>query len=186
MSTDGAEHATFLALGEQPLVEPGEIFALDSTRYPDGNYGLRLRVVHSDANYDEYVTPVTILNSQPVDAASPVLLATTPAGGAAWDGSPIIFTFDRAMATATITVTPNIEGKTSVDGAKVAFTPADKPTPNTLYRFTITEGQAADGTPLAYAQKLTVQAIGPLAVAASQPSDGAEDADPTAPITSNL
>ncbi|MEZ4832191.1 MAG: hypothetical protein R2873_09355 [Caldilineaceae bacterium] len=48
------EAETFLALGEDPEPEPAFLAAVDTTRYPDGEHMLRLRVVHSDMNYDEY------------------------------------------------------------------------------------------------------------------------------------
>ncbi|MEZ4635346.1 MAG: hypothetical protein R2856_10320 [Caldilineaceae bacterium] len=48
------EAETFLALGEDPEPEPAFLAAVDTTRYPDGEHMLRLRVVHSDMNYDDY------------------------------------------------------------------------------------------------------------------------------------
>ncbi len=53
---------TFIAVGEQRLSEAGLLSAFDTTLYPDGNHRLRLRVVHSNLNYDEYFTPITINN----------------------------------------------------------------------------------------------------------------------------
>jgi peptidoglycan/xylan/chitin deacetylase (PgdA/CDA1 family) len=53
---------TFLALGEAPLAETAELFAWDTTLYPNGDHRLRLRVVYEALNYDEYVVPVTIAN----------------------------------------------------------------------------------------------------------------------------
>ena len=48
-----ADATTFLALGETP----GEFtYTLDTTGLPPGEHALRLRVVRSDSNYDEYVT----------------------------------------------------------------------------------------------------------------------------------
>lgn len=55
--------ATFLALGENPVTERSVLTNWDTTRYPDGNHTLRLRVVHTNLNYDEYYTPVVILNA---------------------------------------------------------------------------------------------------------------------------
>ena len=60
--------ATFLALGEQPQASTGALTILDTARFPDGNYGLRLRVVRHDGNYDEYINQIVIANHV---AASP-------------------------------------------------------------------------------------------------------------------
>ena len=89
---DGNEtQATFLAVGEQPVPTPAELLLWDTTPFPDGKHQLRLRVVRSDGNYDEYFTPVTIANATPAGAAGPTLLATSPANGASWDGGPVSF-----------------------------------------------------------------------------------------------
>lgn len=54
--------ATFLALGESPVTN-GDLFTWDTTRYPNGHHILRLRVVHSNLNYEESFVPVTIANA---------------------------------------------------------------------------------------------------------------------------
>ena len=56
------EQTTFIAMGEQHQPEAGLLSTLDTTLYPDGHHRLRLRVVHSNLNYDEYYTPITINN----------------------------------------------------------------------------------------------------------------------------
>jgi len=62
---DGDENqTTFLAVGEQRLSEAGLLSTLDTTLYPDGHHRLRLRVVHSNLNYDEYFTSITINNNR--------------------------------------------------------------------------------------------------------------------------
>jgi hypothetical protein len=54
-----ADAAIFLALGNAP----GEFSTkVDSTAFPNGEHALRLRVVRSDANYDEYITKFVIAN----------------------------------------------------------------------------------------------------------------------------
>ncbi|MFN8465790.1 MAG: polysaccharide deacetylase family protein [Caldilineaceae bacterium] len=58
---DGAGE-TFLAFGESPVVDPAELYTWDTTRYPNGEHVLRLRVVYEGMNYDEYAVPVTIAN----------------------------------------------------------------------------------------------------------------------------
>ena len=54
--------ATFLAVGEEPVHTPMALATVDTRRYPDGNHSLRLRVVHSNLNYDEYIVPITVNN----------------------------------------------------------------------------------------------------------------------------
>jgi hypothetical protein len=47
----------FLAVGD----DPGEFtYTLDATAWPAGAYALRLRVVRTDSNYDEYTSKITI------------------------------------------------------------------------------------------------------------------------------
>jgi hypothetical protein len=117
------------------------------------------------------------------ESPAPVLLATTPASGASWDGSPVVFTFNEAMASAQLAVTPELAGETTVDGATVIFTPADSPAANTLYRFGFVEATAASGAAISSVLEITLQSTGPLGVLSTQPSDGAADVDPNTPIT---
>jgi len=54
-----ANAAIFLATGDKP----GEFsYTVDTTAFPNGEHALRLRVVRSDSNYDEYVTKFTVAN----------------------------------------------------------------------------------------------------------------------------
>ena len=53
---------TFLALGDTPVGEARDLYAWDTTLYPNGKHVLRLRVVYEGMNYDEYNVPVTIAN----------------------------------------------------------------------------------------------------------------------------
>lgn len=177
-----ADQATFLALGEAPVPAPAELSVFDTTAYPDGQHTLRLRVVRGDTNYDEYFTAILIANQIPVDAPAPVLLTTDPANGAAWDGGPVTFTFDKPLAAAQILVSPALEGATSVDGASALFTPASAPASGVRYRFTVADAAAEDGTALASAPTIVLNAAGAAGVAATQPADGAEEADANAPI----
>jgi lipoprotein-anchoring transpeptidase ErfK/SrfK len=57
------DQATFLAVGEKPETQVALLAEVDTTRYPDGEHQLRLRVVHSNLNYDEYFTQVKIANA---------------------------------------------------------------------------------------------------------------------------
>jgi hypothetical protein len=91
----------FLAVGETPVIEPGELFRLDTKRYANGEHKLRLRVVYRGMNYDEHFTPIRIENlgaltlpaaapstpvtetvSAPVDAPLAVFRTDGPADGA--------------------------------------------------------------------------------------------------------
>jgi lipoprotein-anchoring transpeptidase ErfK/SrfK len=66
--------ATFVALGDEPIDGPETLAILDTSLYPDGEHQLRLRVVHSNLNYDEYFTPIRIDNGLPKAAsAKPVV-----------------------------------------------------------------------------------------------------------------
>ncbi len=58
-----AENATYIDFLRAPRRSAAPFTTLDTTRYPDGDHTLRLRVVQDDYNYDEYFTPVTIDNS---------------------------------------------------------------------------------------------------------------------------
>ncbi|HRA68054.1 MAG TPA: Ig-like domain-containing protein, partial [Caldilinea sp.] len=116
-------------------------------------------------------------------AAAPVLLATTPASGANWDGDPVTFTFDQAIASAQLAVLPALAGETSVEGDAVIFTPTDAPAASTRYRFSFAEATAASGAAVAGVIEITLQSIGPLGVVSTQPSDGAVEVDPNSPIT---
>lgn len=53
---------TFLAVGDWKAPQASQIFTWDTALYPNGDHLLRLRVVRSDYNYDEYFAPVTIGN----------------------------------------------------------------------------------------------------------------------------
>jgi peptidoglycan/xylan/chitin deacetylase (PgdA/CDA1 family) len=66
----------FLAFGEEPIPSPSRLFALDTRLYPDGEHQLRLRVVHSNLNYDEYFLPIRIANQS---SSSPIVPAPSQA-----------------------------------------------------------------------------------------------------------
>ncbi len=60
-----ANAAIFLALGEKP----GDFsYSLNTVGLPEGEHALRLRVVRTDSNYDEYVNKFTIANSSALPA----------------------------------------------------------------------------------------------------------------------
>ena len=93
--------ATFLALGETPVDAGGELFAWDTTRYPNGQHILRLRVVHSNLNYDETFAPVIIVNAGAPTAEKAQIegseeTKTEPAAEvkATPDATPVVFRSD--------------------------------------------------------------------------------------------
>jgi len=77
--------AHFLALGEKPVPDVRLLTTFDSRHFPDGDYLLRLRVVHSNLNYEEILLPLAIQNGDaPADAsaAAAPLEGETPAADA--------------------------------------------------------------------------------------------------------
>ena len=54
------EQATFLAVDDAPRIR--RLTGFDSRNYPNGTHQLRLRVVHSNLQYDEYFSTITIAN----------------------------------------------------------------------------------------------------------------------------
>jgi hypothetical protein len=57
LPNNNANAAIFLAVGEKP----GEFtYSFDTTRWPAGEHTLRLRVVRTNSNYDEYFTKFTL------------------------------------------------------------------------------------------------------------------------------
>jgi hypothetical protein len=51
-----------VSLGVQKGQQWGKIFTLDTTKQPNGQHKLRLRIVRSDTNYDEYFLNIVIKN----------------------------------------------------------------------------------------------------------------------------
>jgi peptidoglycan/xylan/chitin deacetylase (PgdA/CDA1 family) len=84
--------ATFVALGEEPHFQQDLLTTLDSARYPNGAHVLRLRVVHSNMNYDEYIAQVTFDNPLQSTNGLPISGLPTYRGT---DSEPVIYlTFD--------------------------------------------------------------------------------------------
>ncbi len=88
---------TFVAVGEAQQLDLGHLATLDTTLYPNGKHILRLRVVHSNLNYDEYFTSITIDNpnaavgavpavNTPVDETVTALVPNHPLGENVPDG----------------------------------------------------------------------------------------------------
>lgn len=92
--------ALFVALGEKIQPTPAIFTQLDTTRYANGYYVLRLRVVRHDANYDEYFRSLTILNPHsllpPLGQGVPegrhwIEVALTTQTLTAWQGNVPVF-----------------------------------------------------------------------------------------------
>lgn len=64
------EDATFIHRASGRKVRVSNLTAFDSSKYPDGEHRLRLRVVRDGMNYDEYFTTLVIDNSNNVDSGS--------------------------------------------------------------------------------------------------------------------
>jgi peptidoglycan/xylan/chitin deacetylase (PgdA/CDA1 family) len=144
----GGVEATFLALGEAPQVDPGILTEVDTGRYPNGDHMLRLRVVHTDLNYEEYLFPVIFANGQGEDENNSTATATptatqtststptqtsTSTATATVSASGAETTFETVTATATATVTPSPTATTTATMTatmKVTTTSAPTPTPS--------------------------------------------------------
>jgi hypothetical protein len=81
-----ATHTRFIAVGEKMRPIADKLAELDTTRYPDGRHLLRLRVVYTGLNYDEYLTPIAINNK----GASPNAATDEAAAGAELAPEPVI------------------------------------------------------------------------------------------------
>ncbi len=58
------EQAIFVATGRRPVPASALITRFNTRRIPDGRHMLRLRVVHKDSNYDEYLIPIRVENPE--------------------------------------------------------------------------------------------------------------------------
>lgn len=67
------KQANFVAVGEKMQAMPTLFTNLDTTKFPDGKHSLRLRVVYSGLNYDEYFVPIVINNTGAAPAEIPAL-----------------------------------------------------------------------------------------------------------------
>jgi transforming growth factor-beta-induced protein len=80
-----ADQAIFLAVGEEAASSPTVIATIDTTAFPNGEHDLRLRVVRSDSNYDEYFATINIDNQGAQPAAdttsAPDIVDTAVAAG---------------------------------------------------------------------------------------------------------
>jgi hypothetical protein len=125
MFNQGAGWIVF-AEGDQP-VTGGTLAVWDTTVgvninapvFPDGQYQLRLRVVRTDYNYDEYfVTALQVSNGE----ATPTAEATEPGGGA--ERTPVATAGATGVATSQPEVLPTL---TPFPTPTPQATPADDP-----------------------------------------------------------
>ena len=66
------KQARFVAVSDSPLAVPSLLTKLDTTRFPNGQHKLRLRVVYTGLNYDEFFTDLAIANSNlPISPTPP-------------------------------------------------------------------------------------------------------------------
>lgn len=83
---DGVD-PTFIALSEVAAPTRQTLATVDSRRYPDGAHQIRLRVVHSNLNYDEYFAPVHFGNGNLRPEPTPQTgldLSAAPPDGRRW------------------------------------------------------------------------------------------------------
>jgi len=109
----------------------------------------------------------------------PILLNTEPEEGASWSGQPVVMTFDQPLPESfagAFTIEPSISGSISTDGAVLTFVPDTTPEAGVRYRVSITTQQ--DVQPASF----TLVGAYPLAVAATQPSQGAAEVSTSSQI----
>ena len=130
--------------------------------------------------------PPAMTDQAQTPAGPPALAATVPANGATWAGEPVQLIFDRPMDSTSatfLTVTPELAGVASVDGATVLFTPSVQPVPDQRYLFSLAaKAQSADGVALNAPVDLAVVAAGPLQVTSTQPGDLTNDIGVDTPL----
>ena len=73
-----AQQAHFVAVAEKRQPTPGILTSLDTTRYPNGQHLLRLRVVYLGLNYDEYFVPIVIDNANAPPTDNPQSMPAAP------------------------------------------------------------------------------------------------------------
>jgi hypothetical protein len=151
----------FLAVGETPGAFS---YVADTTAFPNGEHALRLRVVRTDGNYDEYITKFTIANAAgKAQAFAPgkYLRQGSPDRALQFnkDGTfvPLLLPDNIHLAEATYSVKGNVFTETSndqgcisnrhynyaFDGAKLVFTPVEVYDPAT----DSCDGRASDLNP---------------------------------------
>ncbi len=75
-----------LAEGEKPRSKEGTFKKIDTTVFPDGTHVLRLRVVYTDANYEEYRVRIVVDNRELLASVPNQNGITSPSDGAVLQG----------------------------------------------------------------------------------------------------
>ncbi len=89
-----ADQSVFLAVGEERVTRPRELVTFDPADYPAGEHRLRLRVVHSNLNYDEYLLPLVIGAGRGVTPATATGERSKLLVRSSAEGKAIYLTFD--------------------------------------------------------------------------------------------
>jgi peptidoglycan/xylan/chitin deacetylase (PgdA/CDA1 family) len=111
------EAATFLALGEDPQPTVAQLAEVDTRSFPNGDHVLRLRVVHTNQNYEEYYLFLSFANSAG-DESSGTGISPLPQ--------------PTANATGTATATPTATGTTPATATPTPI-PTSAPSPNGIF-----------------------------------------------------
>lgn len=99
-----------LGLHEMQVTD-GRLETWDTTLVPDGTYSLRLRVVRTDGNYDEYyVRQISVVNAQPTETPTPT--STPPATPIPLPPTPTVIIEQPPTSTPRPTSTPGPAGAT--------------------------------------------------------------------------
>jgi hypothetical protein len=99
-----------LGLHEMQVTD-GRLEAWDTSLVPDGTYSLRLRVVRTDGNYDEYyVRQISVVNAQPTE--TPTSTPTPPATRTPLPPTPTVIIEQPPTSTPRPTSTPGPAGVT--------------------------------------------------------------------------
>ncbi len=75
-----------IAEGEKPRPKEGTFKKIDTTGFPDGTHVLRLRVVYTDANYEEYRVRIVVDNRELLASVPNQNGITSPSDGAVLQG----------------------------------------------------------------------------------------------------
>ena len=101
---------TFLGIHEVQVID-GRLETWDTSQVPDGTYSLRLRVVRTDGNYDEYyVREISVINAQPTE--TPTTTPTPEATRTPLPPTPTVIIEQPPTATPRPTSTPGPVGVT--------------------------------------------------------------------------
>lgn len=101
-----------LGIHEAQVID-GRLETWDTSQVPDGTYSLRLRVVRTDGNYDEYyVRQISVANAQPKETETPTTTPTPAATSTPLPPTPTVIIEQPPTATPRPTPTPGPAGVT--------------------------------------------------------------------------